>query len=70
MCLGIHHEILTADNKTFDESALNVQAQTNGTVADQNTLLLEFASDVPSSENLLNAETPSPNDPLKQFTNI
>jgi len=49
---------------------LNFQSQLNGGVTDKNTLLLEFDPEAPPPENPTNTDTPSPNDPFKQFANL
>ncbi len=49
---------------------MNFQSQLNGGVANKNTLLLEFDPEAPSTENPTNTDTPSPNDPFKQFVNL
>ena len=69
-CLATHQQFSTQKNEESNDSSLNRQSSSNGDVADKNSLLLEFDPEAPSPKNSTNAETPSPNDPFKQFANI
>ncbi|CAF5164759.1 unnamed protein product, partial [Rotaria sp. Silwood1] len=65
----ISHSKVHNNDESNDSSLLNFQSQLNGTVANKNTLLLELDPDAPNSINPMNTDTPSPNDPFKQFSN-
>jgi len=49
---------------------LSFLSESNGSVADKNTLLLDFDPEAPPPTNPTNTYTPSPNDSSKQFANI
>jgi hypothetical protein len=68
--LDVHQGYSTRKNEESEDFGLNVQSQLNGSVADKNTLLLDFDPEAPPPGNLTSVDTPSPNDPFKQFANI
>lgn len=68
--LDILKEFSTNKNEESEDSSSNSQSQLNGSVADKNTLLLDFDPEAPPPLNPTNTDTPSPNDPFKQFTNL
>lgn len=53
-----------------NDSSMNSQSQSNGSAVEKNNLLLEIDPDAPNLVNTAKVDTPSPNDPFKQFSNL
>ncbi|CAF3387451.1 unnamed protein product [Rotaria socialis] len=67
---NVNDTVSLHNNDDSNNSSIHSLSQSSGNVADKNALLLELDPDAPPPVHLTKTDTPSPNDPFKQFSNI